>query len=178
MVPSVALEKIPSDTTGDFFFVLCSSSMSYCRGCGFCPLLYNTHNTNIHAPGGIRTRNRNRRSAADPCLRQLGHWDRHGIDPETFRLAAQCLNHYDTPGPSFHPQESIFTYRHDIGCEWERGIIAKNGDYTVKSLSIWRHTLPKWRRMRWGRHVACMGEISRSWVWGLLRSFVAVIVPL
>ena len=23
-----------------------------------------------------------------------------GIDPETLRLAAQCLNHYATPGPS------------------------------------------------------------------------------
>jgi hypothetical protein len=23
-----------------------------------------------------------------------------GIDPETFRLAAQCLNHYVTPGPT------------------------------------------------------------------------------
>jgi hypothetical protein len=22
-----------------------------------------------------------------------------GIDPETVRLVAQCLNHYDTPGP-------------------------------------------------------------------------------
>jgi hypothetical protein len=22
-----------------------------------------------------------------------------GIDPETFRLVAQCLNHYATPGP-------------------------------------------------------------------------------
>ena len=23
-----------------------------------------------------------------------------GIDPETYRLVAQCLNHYATPGPS------------------------------------------------------------------------------
>ena len=35
-----------------------------------------THNTNIHAPGGIRTRNPSRRAAADPRLRPLGHWDR------------------------------------------------------------------------------------------------------
>jgi hypothetical protein len=25
--------------------------------------------------------------------------DTSGIDPETFQLAAQCLNHYATPGP-------------------------------------------------------------------------------
>ena len=32
--------------------------------------------TNIHAPGGIRTRNPSRRAAADPRFRPLGHWDR------------------------------------------------------------------------------------------------------
>ena len=32
--------------------------------------------TEIHAHGGIRTRNLRRRAAADPRLRQLGHWDR------------------------------------------------------------------------------------------------------
>ena len=32
--------------------------------------------TNIHASGGIRTRDPSRRPAADPCLRPLGHWDR------------------------------------------------------------------------------------------------------
>jgi hypothetical protein len=31
---------------------------------------------NIHASGGNRTRNPSKRSAADPRLRQLGHWDR------------------------------------------------------------------------------------------------------
>ena len=35
-----------------------------------------TQQTNIHAPGGIRTRNVSRISAADPRLRPLGHWDR------------------------------------------------------------------------------------------------------
>jgi hypothetical protein len=33
--------------------------------------------TNIHAPGGLRTRNPSKRTAADPRLRPLGHWDRH-----------------------------------------------------------------------------------------------------
>jgi hypothetical protein len=32
--------------------------------------------TNIHAPGRIRTRNPSRRAAADPRFRPLGHWDR------------------------------------------------------------------------------------------------------
>ena len=31
--------------------------------------------TDIHAPGGIRTRNPSTRAAADPCLRTRGHWD-------------------------------------------------------------------------------------------------------
>ena len=33
--------------------------------------------TNIHAPGGIRTHNLSRRAAADLCLRPRGHWDWH-----------------------------------------------------------------------------------------------------
>ena len=28
-----------------------------CPGFAFCPFLYNIRNTNIHAPGGIKTRN-------------------------------------------------------------------------------------------------------------------------
>jgi hypothetical protein len=32
--------------------------------------------TDIHAPGGIRTRNPRERAAADSRLRPLGHWDR------------------------------------------------------------------------------------------------------
>jgi hypothetical protein len=32
--------------------------------------------TNIHAPGGIRTYNRSRRTAEDLCLRPRGNWDR------------------------------------------------------------------------------------------------------
>jgi hypothetical protein len=31
--------------------------------------------TNIHAPGGIRIHDRNRRAAVDLRLRQRGHWD-------------------------------------------------------------------------------------------------------
>jgi len=36
----------------------------------------NSQQTNIHAPGGIRTHNLSRRAAADLHLRQRGHWDR------------------------------------------------------------------------------------------------------
>jgi hypothetical protein len=42
--------------------------------------LYNTQHsqeTDIHAPGGIRSRNPSKRTAADPRLRPRGHWDRH-----------------------------------------------------------------------------------------------------
>jgi hypothetical protein len=35
---------------------------------------YNKHNTNIHAPGGIRTHNPSKRATADPRLRPHGHW--------------------------------------------------------------------------------------------------------
>jgi hypothetical protein len=39
-------------------------------------LYLTTHNTHIHALAWIRTRNPRTRAAADPCLRQRGHWDR------------------------------------------------------------------------------------------------------
>jgi hypothetical protein len=37
------------------------------------PSLYNKHNTNIHAPGGIRTHDPSKRAAEDPRLRPRGH---------------------------------------------------------------------------------------------------------
>ena len=43
------------------------------------PLADNTrhsHQTDIHDPGGIRTRNPSKRTAADPRLRSRGHQDR------------------------------------------------------------------------------------------------------
>jgi hypothetical protein len=40
--------------------------------------------TDIHALGGIRTRNPSKRVVADPRLRPRGHWDQHSIiDRET-----------------------------------------------------------------------------------------------
>jgi len=38
---------------------------------------HNTQQTNIYAPGQIRTQNLNRRAAADLRLRPRGNWDRH-----------------------------------------------------------------------------------------------------
>ena len=35
-----------------------------------------TQDTDIHAPGEIRTRNPSNQEAGDPCLRPLPHWDR------------------------------------------------------------------------------------------------------
>ena len=61
-----------------FFFCTLSVLCPDCRGfalCSYCT----THNTNVHAPGGIRTRNPSKRSAIDTRLRPLGHWDRQRI---------------------------------------------------------------------------------------------------
>ena len=46
------------------------------------PLPDNTQHsqqTNIHAPGGIRTHDLSRRAAEDLRLRPRGHWDRHCV---------------------------------------------------------------------------------------------------
>ena len=56
---------------------------SDCPGIAFCPLLYNAHNTNINAPGGIRTRNPRKRSAAGLRFRPRGHRNQQRI---VFRL--------------------------------------------------------------------------------------------
>ena len=39
-----------------------------------------SHETDIHDPGGVQTRNSRKRAAADPRMRPRGHWDRHKID--------------------------------------------------------------------------------------------------
>jgi hypothetical protein len=38
--------------------------------------LLTTRSTNINNPGGIQTRNSSKRSAVDPPLKPLGHWNR------------------------------------------------------------------------------------------------------
>ena len=57
------------------FFVLLS--------CIFLLSLLRSLNTNIHVPGGIRSRNPSKISAADPRLILLDHWDRHWAIPAT-----------------------------------------------------------------------------------------------
>jgi hypothetical protein len=50
------------------------------EGSALCRDLYLTtetlYKTNIHAPGGIRTHDPSKRSAADLCLSRRGHWVR------------------------------------------------------------------------------------------------------
>ena len=46
--------------------------------------------TNIHAFGGIRALNPNRRAVVYPRLRPLGHWDRQGFDPRTVHPVVTC----------------------------------------------------------------------------------------
>jgi hypothetical protein len=43
---------------------------------------YDKHNTNIHAPGAIRTHDPSKRAAVDPRLRPHGHWDRRLLNNE------------------------------------------------------------------------------------------------
>ena len=73
-------QKQTSMTSAGFFFVLCILSVLLRLVCPWFPLLsllYNTHHTNIHVSGGIRTRNPSKREAADPRLTPLGYSNRH-----------------------------------------------------------------------------------------------------
>ena len=68
-----------SPPTGIFLCVLCPficTSLSWLP-C-LCLLSFTLQHTqhNIHAHGGIRTRNPSKQLAADPRLRPFGHWDR------------------------------------------------------------------------------------------------------
>ena len=56
-----------------------------------------TYNTNIHAPGGIRNRNPSKRSATDPRLRSLGHWDRLGIRSPDSPACSEPYTDYAIP---------------------------------------------------------------------------------
>ena len=74
-------EKIkPLIPEGIFFclysLVFYASSILLCLHCPpFCLFVFTTHNTNIQAAGGIRTRNLSKRSAADPRLRPFSNWN-------------------------------------------------------------------------------------------------------
>ena len=63
---------------GFILFSLSTLSVLLCPNCpGFrlVSLLHNTHNINIHASGGIQTRNPSKWTAVDPRHRQHGHQD-------------------------------------------------------------------------------------------------------
>ena len=54
----------------------------------------NSQQTDIHAPGGIRSHNPSKRAAEDPRLRPRGHWDRHNqthVQPKLLRRALREL---------------------------------------------------------------------------------------
>jgi hypothetical protein len=59
--------------------------------------LYNKHNTDIHASGGIRTHNSSKRAAADSRLRPHGHWNRNRSPDRPTR--SQSLYRLSYPGP-------------------------------------------------------------------------------
>ena len=66
---------------------------------------HNTHNRDIHAPGGIRTRSLNRRAAADLRLRPRGHWDRQSVDYwYLFMLIGTVPASQKTPLPCYKNQ--------------------------------------------------------------------------
>ena len=73
---------IKSPPPGFFFYILFYSVRHpYCFLSLDCPVfcllsLYLQHNTNIHAPCAIRTRNPSNRQAANPRLKPFDHWDR------------------------------------------------------------------------------------------------------
>ena len=69
------------------FFVLIVLHFAFC---------ITTHNTNMHAPGGIRTRNPSKRSAADTRLRSLGHWDRVAIPARHVCIARRISLRFDS----------------------------------------------------------------------------------
>ena len=71
-----------------FFLSFSLSFLSIVYLYNFCPhVIYSstTHNTNIHSPGRIQTRNPSKRSASDPRLRPLGNRKRNSI-PEPSSL--------------------------------------------------------------------------------------------
>ena len=84
-------------------FFLCSRSVLLsvllCSGCpGFSLLLIlcNTHNTNMHAPGGIRNRNPSKPAAAGSRHRPLGHWNRQGFEPRFVQPELSHCTHVST----------------------------------------------------------------------------------
>ena len=142
----------------DFFLlslsVICTTSLSWLS------LLYNTNNTNTHAPGWIRTRNRNRRSAADPRLTTLGHWD--SLDPRPVHPVASRYTDWAI-GPTFErslrkQSHIILAACREIQCSFNRS--------TSRGVrrSVW--SVPN-RRSRKRRLFVDAGHLGRTSSWEL-----------
>ena len=106
-------------------------------------LPYNTQHaqqTDIHASGGIRTRNPSKRAAGDSRLRPPGHWDRI----TTYRLG----NIY----PATQPPNTVFTNPH--GVTTQNTWIFINSAFVIKLYAfVWAAWLP------------VSYFILRNWVW-------------
>ena len=82
------------------------------------PLPDNTRHsqqTNIHAPGGIRTHDLSRRAAVDLRLRPRGYWDRLTKDPTAHKLRKSLLTVF------FSSLQQTIQYVHIRG--WREGFI-------------------------------------------------------
>jgi hypothetical protein len=100
-----------------FFFVFSCKLLlfvlhPYLHLCLDCPESYllsilTTHNTNIHALGGIRTHKPTKRSAPNPRLRRLGHWDRLRSTDPSARI--ESLYRLCYPGPLAYQKRAINT---------------------------------------------------------------------
>jgi hypothetical protein len=62
---------------------------------------YNKHNTNIHAPGGMRTHNPSKKAAEDPRLRPRGHCDQHEYMLQE-DIQATCVKQNVRNSPVYH----------------------------------------------------------------------------
>ena len=51
---------------------------------------HQTQRTDVHAPGGIRTRSPSKQAATDPRLRLRGHWDRPNKNSKKLKLPRHC----------------------------------------------------------------------------------------
>jgi hypothetical protein len=71
--------------------------------------IHHSQQTDIHNPSGIRTRNPNKRAAAELCLKPRGHWDRLHFHKPGEKMGL-CLERKGTE-PVYRPQASLwFSY--------------------------------------------------------------------
>ena len=102
-------------------------------------LLYNTHNTNIHAPSRIRTRNPSKLSAADPRLRPLGHRDRQILSPDR-PVRSQLLYLQSYPGPQ--TCSTLLGFEPGNNPTWRREFVVNADTVDLESRSF---LFPKFR---------------------------------